>query len=177
MAESTAHTEQPAGHGAFPPFQSEFFPSQLFWLAISFVLLYVLMSRLALPRVGSIIADRAKRVADDLKAADDFKGKSDAASAAYEKALADARTRAQSIASATREQQAAQAAETNKRLEAELNARLAAAEQSIGATRTAAMSNVGTIAGDTASAIVERLIGKAPAQQDVAAALNDVLKH
>jgi len=181
MAEPTAHTEtqteHPGGHGAFPPFQSEFFASQLFWLAVCFVLLYLLMSRLALPRVGSIIADREKRIADDLKAADGFKSQSDAASAAYEKALADARARAQSIAATTREQQAAQAAETNKRLEAELNARLAAAEQSIAATRTTAMSNVGAIAGDTASAIVERLIGKAPAQQDVAAALNDVLKH
>jgi F-type H+-transporting ATPase subunit b len=177
MPEPTAHTEAPAGQKAFPPFETQNFPSQLLWLTISFVLLYVLMSRVALPRIGSIIADRDKRIADDLKSADDFKSKSDAASAAYEKALADARTRAQSIASATREQQAAQAAETNKRLEAELNTRLAAAEQSIAATRTTAMGNVGTIAADTASAIVERLVGKAPAQQDVTAALNDVLKH
>ena len=70
MAEPTAHTGAPeGGHGAFPPFQSEHFPSQLLWLALTFVLLYVLMSRVALPRIGSIIAERSRRIADDLKAA------------------------------------------------------------------------------------------------------------
>ena len=60
MAETTAHTEAPAGHAKFPPFESEHFPSQLVWLAISFVLLYVLMSRIALPRIGGIMAARSK---------------------------------------------------------------------------------------------------------------------
>jgi F-type H+-transporting ATPase subunit b len=173
MAEQTAHTEAPGGHTVFPPFQRDTFPSQLFWLAISFVLLYVLMAKVALPRIGAIFAERSKRIGDDLKAAEDFKEKSDAAHAAYEKALADARSRAQSIAADTREKQAAEADATNKRLEAQLHEKLAAAEQSIAATRTAAMGNVGTIAADTASAIVERLIGTAPAAHEVAAALAD----
>jgi F-type H+-transporting ATPase subunit b len=163
MAEPTAHTEAPAGHNAFPPFQRENFPSQLVWLAVSFVLLYVLMAKVALPRIAAIFADREKRI--------------DAANAAYEKALADARVRAQAIAAETREQQAAAAEATNKRLEAQLHERLAAAEQSIAATRTAAMANVGAIAADTASAIVERLIGKAPAAHEVAAALADAPKR
>ena len=59
MAETTAHTEQPAGHNSFPPFQAQHYPSQLFWLTISFVLLYVLMAKIALPRIGSILADAA----------------------------------------------------------------------------------------------------------------------
>ena len=118
------------------------FPSQLIWLAVSFVLLYVLMSKIALPRIGAIFAERSKRIGDDLKAAQGFKEQSDAAHAAYEKALADARARAQAIANATREQQAAEAEAANKRLEAQLHERLAAAEQSIAATRTAAMGNV-----------------------------------
>src|SRR5690348_7492547 len=98
MAESSAHTETPAGHSGFPPFQREHFPSQVVWLTLSFILLYVLMSRIALPRVGAIIADRSRRVADDLKAAQGLKEQSEAANSAYEKALADARARAQSIA-------------------------------------------------------------------------------
>jgi F-type H+-transporting ATPase subunit b len=174
MAESSAHTAVPAGNHAFPPFQRDNFPSQLFWLAISFVLLYALMAKVALPRIGAIFAERAKRIGDDLQAAEDFKQKSDAAHAAYEKALADARSRAQAIAAETREQQAAEAEATNKRLEAQLHDKLAAAEQSIAATRTAAMANVGTIAADTASAIVERLIGQVPAADDVTAALGDL---
>ncbi len=176
MAESTAHTEAPAGHNAFPPFQTENFASQLVWLALTFVLLYVLMSKVALPRIESILEERSKRIRDDLAEAERFKEQSAAANAAYEKSLADARARAQGIASATREQQAAEAEATNKRLEAQLHERLAAAEQSIVATRTAAMGNVGTIAADTAAAIVERLIGRAPADHEVAAAVGDVMK-
>ena len=113
MAEPThtASTEHPAqgGHGGFPPFQSQTFASQLVWLAIAFVLLYVLMAKLALPRVASIIESRQKRIEDDLADASRLKGESDAAVAAYEKALADARNRAQAIANETRERQAAEA--------------------------------------------------------------------
>ena len=98
MAEPTAHSQAPAGHPAFPPFQAEHFPSQLAWLAVSFVLLYALMAKVALPRIGAIFAERSKRIGDDLKAAQGFKEQSDAAHAAYEKALADARARAQAIA-------------------------------------------------------------------------------
>jgi F-type H+-transporting ATPase subunit b len=176
MAEPTAHTEQPAGHNAFPPFQAQHFPSQLVWLAISFVLLYMLMSKIALPRIGSILADRTKLISDDLAAAERLKLQSDAAHTAYEKSLADARARAQGIASATREQQARDAAAIQQRLETQLHERLAAAEQSIARTRSAAMGNVRSIAADTASAIVERLIGKTPAEQDIAAALADTAK-
>jgi F-type H+-transporting ATPase subunit b len=147
MAESTAHTEQPAGHGAFPPFQSEHFPSQLLWLAVSFVLLYALMSKIALPRIGAILAERSKRISDDLAAAERLKEQS-------------------------RDKQAAEAEATQKQLEAKLHERLAAAEQSIASTRNAAMGNVRSIATETAAAIVERLIGKAPADHEVAAALD-----
>ena len=135
------------------------------------------MSRLALPRIGAILAERSRHIADDLKAAQGLKERSDAARTAYEKALADARARAQSIAGATRELQAAEAAATNQRLEAQLHEKLAAAEQSIAATRTAAMGNVGTIAAQTAAAIVERLIGTTPSEREIAAALGDLLKR
>jgi F-type H+-transporting ATPase subunit b len=177
MAEPTAHTEAPGEKHAFPPFESQHFPSQLFWLALTFLLLYVLMSRIALPRVASIFAERSKRISDDLAAANRFKEQSEAANAAYLKSLADARARAQGIANATRDEQAARAAATNKKLEAELHEKLAAAEQSIAATRTAAMGNVGSIAAETAAAIVERLIGTAPAHPEVAAAVAEVAKR
>jgi len=176
MAEPVAHTEAPEGHSGFPPFQSEHFPSQLLWLAVSFVLLYALMSRIALPRIGAIFAERSKRIADDLAAAQRFKEQSEAANAAYQKALAEARNRAQAIAAETRERQAAEAETANKQLEGQLHEKLAAAERSIAATRATAMGNVSNIAAETAAAIVERLIGTAPSQQDVAAALRDAGK-
>jgi F-type H+-transporting ATPase subunit b len=174
----TASTEHPAqgGHGGFPPFQSETFASQLVWLAIAFVLLYVLMARLALPRVASIIESRQKRIEGDLADASRLKGESDAAVAAYEKALADARNRAQAIANETREQQAAEAEARRKALESELNTKLAEAEKTIAATKQAAMGNVRSIAEDATRAIVERLIGEAPNEKTVAAAVADALK-
>lgn len=177
MAAPSANTETPSAHHGFPPFETENFPSQLVWLSVTFVLLYVLMAKVALPQIGSILAERSKRIADDIAAAQRLKERSDAAYAAYEKALADAHTRAQGMANATREREAAEAEKANKRLEAELHERLAAAEKSIAATRTAAMGNVGAIASDTASAIVERLIGKAPSADEVAAALAETNKR
>jgi F-type H+-transporting ATPase subunit b len=96
--------------------------------------------------------------------------------AAYEKALAEARGRAQTIANETREKQAAAAEATRKKTEDELNARLAEAETSIAATKRAAMANVRAVAEDATAAIVERLIGLAPDQKTVAKAVADVLK-
>jgi len=177
MAETTAHSEAPAEHHAFPPFDKQHFPSQLFWLAVTFILLYVLMSRIALPRIGSIFVERSKRIADDIAAANRLKEQSDAAQAAYQKSLADARARAQAIASETRAKQAAEAEALNKRLEGETHEKLAAAERSIAATRAAAMNNVGAIAAETASAIVERLIGAAPNPRDVTAAVGEAGKR
>jgi F-type H+-transporting ATPase subunit b len=175
MAETNAHSEVPAKRG-FPPFESEYFPSQLVWLAISFVLLYVLMSKIALPRISAILAERNRLVSDDLAAAERLKEQSNAAHAAYEKALDDARNRAQTIASSTREQQAREAEALHKRLEAQFHDRFAAAEQSIAKSRAVAMGSVRTIAGETAAAIVERLIGRQPREEEIAAALGDPAK-
>jgi F-type H+-transporting ATPase subunit b len=175
----TTSTEHPAegGHGAFPPFQSQTFASQLVWLVIAFVLLYALMAKWALPRVGAIIESRHKRIEDDIAEAGKLKTQSDEAVAAYEKALADARVRAQAIANETRDTQAAAAEVRRKALEGELNAKLAEAEKSIAATKTAAMLNVRGIAVDATRAIVERLIGTAPSEKTVADAVADVLKN
>ena len=90
--------------------------------------------------------------------------------------MADARARAQAIANETRERQAAEADKRRKTLEDALNTKLADAEKAIAATKQAAMSNVRGIAEDAARAIVERLIGEAPSEKAVAAAVADVLK-
>jgi F-type H+-transporting ATPase subunit b len=175
---TNSHTEVPGGHkGAFPPFNATTFASQLVWLVITFAFLYMMMSKVALPRVGRIIEQRQKRIDDDLADAGKLKVQSDEAIAAYEKALADARARAQAIANETRERQAAAAAATRKRIEDELNVKLADAEKSIAATKQAAMANVRGIAADAAKAIVERLIGAVPDDAAVEAAVTDALKR
>lgn len=162
--------------GGFPPFNPHTFASQLIWLVIFFVLLFVLMSKWALPQVARVIESRQKRIDGDIADAGRLKNESDAALAAYEKALADARSRAQAIANETREKQAAVAETARKRTEDELNGRLAEAEKTIAATKQAAMRNVRVIAEGAAAAIVERLIGSAPAKDAVATAVADVLK-
>jgi F-type H+-transporting ATPase subunit b len=176
MATGT-HTEVPGQKGPFPPFQRETFASQLVWLTLAFVLLYVLMAKVALPRIGSIIEQRRARMADDLAQAEQLKGESDAALAAYEKALADARTRAQSLTNEKREKQAAEAEQARKELEAKLNAKLAEAEKAIAATKSAAMGNVHGIATEAAAAIVHKLIGSAPSNDKIAGAIADALKR
>lgn len=178
MATKSAHTEVPAGGKPnFPPFQRETFASQFIWLALTFAILYVLVAKLIRPRIDDIFAARSERIAKDIAAAASSKEQSDAAIAAYEQALADARGRAQAMANEMRDQQAAAAAATRKRLAAQLDARLAQAEKTIAATKEAAMANVRGIAVDTAGAIVERLTGASPSQQDVAAAVSAVLKR
>jgi F-type H+-transporting ATPase subunit b len=179
---TSAHTEAPGGHGgghkgAFPPFQSETFASQLVWFAVCFVLLYLLMSKVALPRVGGIIAARRDRVEGDLKTAQTLREKADAELAAYEKALADARGGAQAIANETRDKLNAEADKNRKRLEGELGAKLAQAEKTIATTKQAALSNVRAISIDATAAIVERLIGTRPASQTLETAVDAALKR
>ena len=163
--------------GGFPPFQKDTFGSQLLWLAIFFVALYLIASKLALPRVGSIIADRRKRISGDLAEAARMKDAADAAIATYEKALADARARAQAMAAESRDKVNAEAEANRKAVGASLHGKLTAAEQTIAATRTAAMANVQSIAQELAIAIVERLTGKAPSKATAAAAVKAAIKR
>jgi F-type H+-transporting ATPase subunit b len=178
MATKSAHTEVPGGaKPPFPPFNKDTFASQLVWLAITFVLLYLLMSRLALPRVGGIIEARAGRIESDLAEAQRLKEETEAAVAGYEKTLAEARANAQAIAAKTRDSLMAEAEERRKTLEAGLHKKLEEAEASIAKTKAAAMSNVRSIATEAAASIVERLIGTKPADNVVADAVANSLKQ
>jgi F-type H+-transporting ATPase subunit b len=176
-ATTTAHEGAPAGahEAAFPPFQGNTFTSQLLWFAITFGLLYVLMSRVALPRVAAIIDKRDATIETDLAEAQKLKAESEAASEAYEKALAEARAKAQAIAQETRDALASEAGAKRKALEADLGAKLAAAEETIRTRTDEAMKSVRGIASDTAAAIVERLTGTAPEPAMLAAALDKTM--
>src|SRR4030088_3703647 len=118
---TTAHTEADGGHKApFPPFQKDTFASQLVSLAIAFVALYLIVSRIALPRVGGLLDARQNAIEGDLAAAQKLKDDSDAALKAYESELASARSRAQAIGAETREQLNAAADAESKTLEERL---------------------------------------------------------
>lgn len=148
--------------GVFPPFDPATFPSQLLWLAITFGLLYLLMSKIALPRVGGILANRKGMIDADLAAADASRQKTDAAIVAYEAALASAKAKAQGIANETRESIQADLAAKRSAVEADLTAKVSAAETRIAATKTEALTHVDEIASDTAQTVVTQLIGDIP---------------
>jgi F-type H+-transporting ATPase subunit b len=157
------HVEHAEHHtGAFPPFESSGFLAQLIWLALAFGLLYYLMDKIALPRIRSILHERAERLRADLDQAQAMKTEADAAGVAYETALREAQGKARDIAQTTRNQLAAEADAKRKALEEELNAKLAASEATIRGRTEAAMGNVRAIAGETAAVIVERLTGQTP---------------
>lgn len=160
------------GQPAFPPFDSATFPSQLLWLAITFGLLYYVMARKALPAIGAVIKQRRDRIAKDIDDATAMQQKADAASAAHEKALAEARAQAQRVAQATRDQLSADANAKRRAIEDELAAKFAESERQIAAMREQAMANVGAIAREATGAIVERLIGRPAAPEAIAAAVD-----
>jgi F-type H+-transporting ATPase subunit b len=172
-----AHTEADGGHGgAFPPFDTSTFPSQLVSLVITFVALYLILSRIALPRVSAVIDTRQNKIEGDLAQAQKLKDESQAALKAYESDLAAARSRAQAIGAETREKLNAASEAERKTLEDKLAVKLADAEKTIAATRTAAMTNVRGIAADAAAAIVQRLTGAAPDTNAVASAVDASVK-
>ncbi len=173
---ATAHTEADGGHKEFPPFQKDTFASQLVSLAIAFVVLYLIVSKLVLPRVGGVLDARQNKIDGDLAEAQKLKEQSDSAIKAYESELAAARSRAQAIGAETREKLNAQSEAERKTLEERLSQKLADAEKTIASTRAAAMANVRGIAADTAAAIVQRLTGVAPDGTSVGRAVDASLK-
>ena len=137
------------------------FVPQLVWLVIVFGYLYVLMSRVALPRVATVLEERRDRIADDLDQAGQFKRQTDEAIEAYEKALAEARSKAHEIAKATRDTLHEETERQRLAIEARLATKIAEAEKQIAATRDAALQNVRSVAVDVADAIVAQLLGEA----------------
>jgi len=160
------------GHGkSFPPLDVTTFAPQLVWLAIAFALLYALLSRLALPRIGQLMEERRERVQRDLNEAERLRGETDQALKAYEQSHAEARSRAQSIANEMRDKLAKQAEAERHRLDAELAAKIGETEKQIAETKAKALAGVDQIAAETANAIVAKLIGQEATPDEVRRAL------
>lgn len=164
-AEGEVHAATEAHAEVFPPFDPAGFGGQLFWLAVTFATLYLVMSRVALPRIGGILETRRTRIEGDLKEAERLRIETDRALAAYEDALAEARKNAHAIAEETRSSIKADIDNKRKSVEADLAQRVAEAEARIQQTKTAALGNVDAIAAETAQELVAKLAGKVTAQQ------------
>ncbi|POO56522.1 F0F1 ATP synthase subunit B [Agrobacterium rosae] len=176
-APEATHTEtgvaHDAGHGSpvFPPFDQSTYASQLLWLAITFGLFYVLMKKVIVPRVGGILEDRHGRIAQDLDEASRLNAEADAAIETYEKELAAARAKAGSIAAAARDAAKVKADADRAAIEADLAQKLAAAEARIATIKQQAFADVGAVAEETATAIVDQLIGTKVTETDAKAAV------
>ena len=147
------------------------FAPQIVWLVITFAALYLVMAKVALPRIAIVLEERQDRIADDLEQAETYRNDTEAALKAYEAALAEARAGAHEIAQAMRDELAAEAARRKAEVEAELAKQLAAAEGDIRAMREAALANVEVVATEAAAAATARLLGVEIDEAAVAAAI------
>jgi F-type H+-transporting ATPase subunit b len=171
---ATTETEHEAPL-TFPPFDASTFGSQILWFVLAFAILYFLMSRMAIPQIGSIIDKRRARIEGDLREAERLKGETDKAIASYEAALAEAHKNAHGIAEETRAGIRADIDAKRKGVEADLAKKVAEAEARIGKNKDDALGRVNEIAAETAAALVTQLSGDAnPA--DVQAAVTEVVK-
>src|SRR5690242_13185269 len=150
----------------FPPLDVGTFAPQLVWLALTFALLYVLLKRAVLPRVGEVIEERSDRVKRDLAQAETLKAETAKALANYERALSDARAQAGAIVKTMRDKLADEAGKERAKVDAQIAAKLAEAETRIAETKSRALGSVGDIASEVAGTIVTRLIGAEPTKDE-----------
>ncbi len=158
-----------------PQLCADWMPNQIFWLLVALAAIYFVMSRIALPRIGAVLAERSGTITNDIAAAEDLKNKAAEAEAAYDKALVDARAEAAKIvAEAKAEIQAELDAELQK-ADAEIAAKAAESEAAIVEIRDGAVKSVTAVAKDTAKELVAAMGGSADAKT-ITAAVNARMK-
>lgn len=146
-------------------------PPQLIWLAITFIALYFIVVRLAIPRVGGGIHNRRNVIEGDLGAAQRLRNETELAVATYEKELAEARARAHAIAQDNRDRLTGETDRERAKVDQELNAKIGAAEKEIARTRDQALSSAQELAAEIAADIVNELAGIAVTKADAERAL------
>ncbi len=157
-------------HGAteavgMPQLDFSTFPNQIFWLVVTLVVVYLILTQVALPRIAAVLAERQGTITNHIAAAEELKLKAEEAEAAYDKALADARAEANQIVAATRAEIDKDLAEAMETADAEISAKAAESEKAIASIREGAVAAVKDVATDTAGSIVSALGGKASAAE------------
>ncbi|WP_413788603.1 F0F1 ATP synthase subunit B' [Paludibacillus litoralis] len=141
-----------------PQLNIDSYASQIFWLVVSLVVLFLILKNVALPRISAGLEERSDAIEDDLDRAADFRKKAEEAEAAYEKALADARAKAQEIAQAARDEIQGETNAAAAKADAEIAARAAEGEKRIAEIRESALEAVEAVAAETAEAVVEAVM-------------------
>lgn len=152
-----------------PQLCADWMPNQVFWLVITLIAIFLVLSRIALPRIGAVLAERSGTITNDIAAAEDFKNQAAAAEAAYEKALADARTEAQAIIATAKAQIQAELDIELKKADAEIAAKTAESEAAIAEIRDSSVKSITAVAKDTAKELVLAMGGTADAKTITAA--------
>ncbi|WP_022703989.1 F0F1 ATP synthase subunit B' [Pseudorhodobacter ferrugineus] len=169
-----AVTHAAAGHeaaasGGMPQLDITTWPNQIFWLLVTLVAIYLILTRVALPRISAVLAERRGTITNDLAAAEELKQKATEAEAAYNKALATARTEAAKIVAAARAEIEADLAKATAKADADIEAKTAVSEQRIAEIRANSIESVTEVAKDTAKELVSALGGAADARSITAA--------
>jgi F-type H+-transporting ATPase subunit b len=174
LAGAAAHAPAGAEHGSggLPQFDPTYWPGQIVWLLVIFVVLYFIVSKVLLPKVGGAIASREGKIAGDIAEARRLKDEAEVQAAAAAAGVAQARGRAQKLAADAKAKAQAEAAASEKAEDQRLGADLDKAEAAINAAREAALGNVRAIAAETAQAIVEKLTGKPAEAGEIEAAMS-----
>jgi len=172
----TSHNAEAAGSApGMPQLDFSNWGNQIFWLIVTLIVIYLVLSRIALPRIASVLADRQGTITNDIAAAEELKKKATDAEEAYNKALADARAEAQAIIAATKAEMADELAEAIRQADTDISAKATESEAAIADIRAGALEAVEAVAADTASEIVAALGSSADADA-VAAAVNAQMK-
>lgn len=158
-----------------PQLDASTFVSQLFWLAITFVVLYWVMWKIVMPRIADVLQDRQERIDDDLEKAEALRNEAAEVLDAYEKTVADGRARAQAILREAADQNDKAAAERQTALGEQLAQQTAEAETRINAAREEALANIRTVAAETAQAAALRLTGASVTHDEAEEAVAAVL--
>jgi F-type H+-transporting ATPase subunit b len=159
-----------------PQFDPSTFASQIFWLVVTFLTLYWVIAKFAIPRIGDILEQRARLIQDDLDRAAALKADTDAAIATYEKAMTSARNQARDVLLATANEMKKIADEKTTAVNAEVGKQVADAEARIAQAKTEAMASIKSIAADTAREAVSHLAGLTLDAAKVDAAVGAALK-
>ncbi|SMH49022.1 F0F1 ATP synthase subunit B' [Maritimibacter sp. HL-12] len=172
MASGTETTADGAG---MPQLDFATFPNQIFWLAVTLVAIYFVLSRIALPRIAGVMSERQGTITNDIAAAEELKLKAREAEEAYNQALAEARAEAQKIAAETKAEIQGELAKAQEKADAEIAAKAAESEKAIAEIRAGAVESVKAVAKDTTKEILSAMGSKADAKA-VTAAVNARMK-
>lgn len=175
-AETVAHGGEHAEAAGMPQLDFSIYPNLIFWLVVSIVALYLILSRVALPRIGLVMAERNDAISNDIETAALYKRRAEEAEAAYNAALAQARDEAHRIAAETKAGIDKELASLLAKADAEIAVKAAESEKRIAEIRESATRSVEEVARDTAAAIVAALLPQAADQAAVDAAVGNRLK-